>query len=166
MGSLRDELTVDLQASAPEIQLGLTRAGVTGVQKAIRIRHEGHEKTFAAEISCTVDLDPAQKGLMVAIPVLAGAFLRIVNGVLVDHFGPKKTGMFAQAVVIAGLAAVIRSYFPKLTAIQVKEIILNSVVKVNHVVTIPGKGKIQFSELCKMGGIVNAFNAVKLAASY
>src|SRR6185312_6432113 len=37
-------------------------------------------------------------------PVLAGAALRIVNGVLVDHFGPKKTGIFAQSVVIAGLA--------------------------------------------------------------
>jgi GTP cyclohydrolase IV len=73
MGNLRDELTVDLQASAPEIQLGLTRAGVTGVQKAIRIRHEGHEKTFAAEISCTVDLDPAQKGVhMSRFPELFG----------------------------------------------------------------------------------------------
>jgi GTP cyclohydrolase I/GTP cyclohydrolase-4 len=73
MGSLRDELTVDLQASAPEIQLGLTRAGVTGVQKAIRIRHEGHEKMFAAEISCTVDLDPAQKGVhMSRFPELFG----------------------------------------------------------------------------------------------
>ena len=55
--------TADLQASLPAVQLGLTRAGVTGVQKAIRIRHEGHEKTFAAEISCTVDLDPRQKGV-------------------------------------------------------------------------------------------------------
>ena len=64
---------VDLQASAPEIQLGLTRAGVTGVQKAIRIRYEGHEKTFAAEISCTVDLDPGQKGVhMSRFPELFG----------------------------------------------------------------------------------------------
>ena len=55
--------TGDLQASVPEIQLGLTRAGVTGVQKAIRIRHEGREKTFSAEISCTVDLNPRQKGV-------------------------------------------------------------------------------------------------------
>src|SRR3954462_11710668 len=63
----------DLQASAPEIQLGLTRAGVTGVQKAIRIRYEGHEKTFAAEISCTVDLDPGQKGVhMSRFPELFG----------------------------------------------------------------------------------------------
>src|SRR3954465_2850675 len=63
----------DLQASTPEIQLGLTRAGVTGVQKAIRIRYEGHEKTFAAEISCTVDLDPGQKGVhMSRFPELFG----------------------------------------------------------------------------------------------
>jgi GTP cyclohydrolase I/GTP cyclohydrolase-4 len=65
--------TVDMQASTPEVQLGLTRAGVTGVQKAIRIRHEGREKTFAAEISCTVDLDPAQKGVhMSRFPELFG----------------------------------------------------------------------------------------------
>src|SRR5580765_2846895 len=63
MSSTRSDVTVDTQASLPEVQLGLTRAGVTGVQKAIQIRHEGHEKTFAAELSCTVDLDPAQKGV-------------------------------------------------------------------------------------------------------
>ena len=64
---------LDLQASLPDVQLGLTRAGVTGVQKAVRIRHEGHEKTFAARISCTVDLDPAQKGVhMSRFPELFG----------------------------------------------------------------------------------------------
>jgi GTP cyclohydrolase I/GTP cyclohydrolase-4 len=73
MASARNEVTVDLQASTPEIQLGLTRAGVTGVQKAIRIRHERREKTFSAEISCTVDLDPAQKGVhMSRFPELFG----------------------------------------------------------------------------------------------
>ena len=73
MADTRRDATVDLQASLPEVQLGLTRAGVTGVQKAIRIRHEGHEKTFAAEISCTVDLDPAQKGVhMSRFPELFG----------------------------------------------------------------------------------------------
>ncbi|HST18605.1 MAG TPA: GTP cyclohydrolase MptA [Gaiellaceae bacterium] len=73
MADIRDAPTVDLQASAPDVSLGLTRAGVTGVQKAIRIRHEGREKTFAAEISCTVDLDPAQKGVhMSRFPELFG----------------------------------------------------------------------------------------------
>jgi len=73
MAETRNVFTADMQASAPEIRLGLTRAGVTGVQKAIRIRHEGREKTFAAEISCTVDLDPKQKGVhMSRFPELFG----------------------------------------------------------------------------------------------
>ena len=73
MADVHGSVIGDLQASAPDVQLGLTRAGVTGVQKAIRIRHEGHEKTFAAEISCTVDLDSAQKGVhMSRFPELFG----------------------------------------------------------------------------------------------
>jgi len=73
MAGPRSDSIVDLQASRPEIRLGLTRAGVTGVQKAIRIRHEGREKTFAARIDCTVDLDPAQKGVhMSRFPELFG----------------------------------------------------------------------------------------------
>jgi GTP cyclohydrolase I/GTP cyclohydrolase-4 len=53
----------DLQASEPEVRLGLSRAGVRGVSKAIRIRYGEHEKLIAAEIECTVDLDGAQKGV-------------------------------------------------------------------------------------------------------
>jgi len=53
----------DLQASLPEVQLGLSRAGVTGVSKAIRIRYAETEKLIAADIECTVDLDPGQKGV-------------------------------------------------------------------------------------------------------
>ncbi len=49
-------------------------------------------------------LSPAQKGMMVAVPVLSGAVLRLVAGVLVDHIGPKKTGVLGQLVVLAGLA--------------------------------------------------------------
>lgn len=53
----------DLQASASDIAIGLSRAGVTGVQKAIRLRYGRAEKLISAEIDCTVDLDPAQKGV-------------------------------------------------------------------------------------------------------
>jgi GTP cyclohydrolase I/GTP cyclohydrolase-4 len=56
-------LEEDLQASLPEVRLGLSRAGVTGVKKAIRIRYGDVEKLIAAEIECTVDLDRAQKGV-------------------------------------------------------------------------------------------------------
>jgi GTP cyclohydrolase-4 len=63
MTDLRNVFREDLQASKPEVRLGLSRAGVTGVSKAIRIRYGELEKLIAAEIECTVDLDPAQKGV-------------------------------------------------------------------------------------------------------
>ncbi|HEY6068059.1 MAG TPA: GTP cyclohydrolase MptA [Gaiellaceae bacterium] len=53
----------DLQASTPDVRLGLSRAGVQGVSKAIRLRWGDAEKVISAEIDCTVDLDPAQKGV-------------------------------------------------------------------------------------------------------
>jgi GTP cyclohydrolase-4 len=53
----------DLQAAEPEVRLGLSRAGVRGVSKAIRIRYGDSEKLIAAQIDCTVDLDQAQKGV-------------------------------------------------------------------------------------------------------
>jgi len=49
-------------------------------------------------------LTPAQKGFMVAVPVLSGAILRLGAGLMVDHIGPKKTGLIGQLIVLAGLA--------------------------------------------------------------
>jgi GTP cyclohydrolase IV len=63
MSDARKLLEHDLQAAAPEVRLGLSRAGVSGVNKAIRIRHGDAEKLISATIDCTVDLDPAQKGV-------------------------------------------------------------------------------------------------------
>jgi GTP cyclohydrolase IV len=57
------ELLADLQASTPEVRLGLSRAGVRGVSKAIRLRWGDAEKMIAAEIDCSVDLDAARKGV-------------------------------------------------------------------------------------------------------
>jgi MFS transporter, NNP family, nitrate/nitrite transporter len=54
-------------------------------------------------IANSLHLDPAHKGLMVATPVLAGAALRVVLGLLVDRFMAKRVGVGAQVVVIAGL---------------------------------------------------------------
>ena len=56
-------LVRDVQASAPPVGLALSRAGVTGVHKAIRIRRGDHEILMAAEIDCTVDLARDQKGV-------------------------------------------------------------------------------------------------------
>ncbi|HSC91892.1 MAG TPA: GTP cyclohydrolase MptA [Gaiellaceae bacterium] len=60
---MRDVLHDDLQASPPEVRIGLSRAGVHGIEKAIRFRHRGVERQIHAEIDCVVDLDPAQKGV-------------------------------------------------------------------------------------------------------
>jgi len=58
---------------------------------------------MAVLIAKDLHLNPGQKGLMVAVPVLAGALLRIVNGVLVGQFHPRLTGLAMQLIVIAGL---------------------------------------------------------------
>jgi len=64
---------IDLQASTPDVRIGLSRAGVTGVQKAVRMQHGGQDALVSAEIDCFVDLDPAQKGVhMSRFPELFG----------------------------------------------------------------------------------------------
>jgi GTP cyclohydrolase I/GTP cyclohydrolase-4 len=53
--------------------MGLSRVGVTGVQKAVRMQHGGEPALVSAEIDCFVDLDPAQKGVhMSRFPELFG----------------------------------------------------------------------------------------------
>ncbi|HMA70001.1 MAG TPA: nitrate/nitrite transporter [Xanthobacteraceae bacterium] len=60
---------------------------------------------LGVQISKDLDLYPAQTGLMVAVPVLSGAALRIVAGVMVDRLQPKLTGIILQVIVIASLLA-------------------------------------------------------------
>ncbi len=58
---------------------------------------------LGVQIANDLGLTHAQKGLMVATPVLAGALLRMVMGVLVDHLKPKMAGAIGQVIVIAAL---------------------------------------------------------------
>lgn len=58
---------------------------------------------LAVQMATDLQLSPSQKGLMVATPVLAGALLRIVMGVLVDQIKPKMAGLVGQVVVIISL---------------------------------------------------------------
>jgi NNP family nitrate/nitrite transporter-like MFS transporter len=60
---------------------------------------------LAPSIAASLALTPAEKGFMVATPTLAGAILRIVNGLLVDRIGPKRSGAISQIIVIAGLVS-------------------------------------------------------------
>jgi len=78
-------------------------------------------------------------------------------------------GTSMAAPVVTGLAALIREYYPRLTALQVKEIILTSAVKPSHTVTVAVDGvpkQVQLSDISVTGGVVNAYEALKLAASY
>ncbi|MDB5157425.1 MAG: peptidase [Mucilaginibacter sp.] len=78
-------------------------------------------------------------------------------------------GTSMAAPTVSGLAALIREYYPALKANEVKDIILQSVVKVSHFVMIRQKGKlirVPFTAVCNSGGIVNAYNALKLAETY
>ncbi|MES1262971.1 MAG: MFS transporter, partial [Peristeroidobacter soli] len=59
---------------------------------------------LAVQMSADLQLNAAQKGFMVALPVLAGALLRVVFGVLVDRLRPRRAGIIGQIIVITGLA--------------------------------------------------------------
>ena len=58
---------------------------------------------LGVQIAQDLHLTSAQKGLMVATPILSGALLRIVMGVLVDHLKPKLAGSIGQVIVLASL---------------------------------------------------------------
>lgn len=74
------------------------------------------------------------------------------------------SGTSMAAPAAAGVAAILRSYYPELSAKQVKDIMINSVAKQDGQVTKPGTTeKVAFTELCVSGGIVSATNAVALA---
>jgi GTP cyclohydrolase-4 len=53
----------DVQASLPATQVGLSRVGVTGVDKVIRVKTDGVENLFYANFECFVDLNPKQAGV-------------------------------------------------------------------------------------------------------
>ncbi len=66
--------------------------------------------------------------------------------------------------MVSGVTALLYSYFPHLTMKQVKDIILKSTFRPNQIVNKPQtKTQVQFSSLSVTGGIVNAYNAIKIA---
>jgi cell wall-associated protease len=79
-------------------------------------------------------------------------------------------GTSMAAPVVSGLAAVVLSYYPELKPQDLRDIIIKSVVKVNHKVKLKNERgeslKVPFSDLCNSGGVVNLYNALKLAETY
>ena len=73
-------------------------------------------------------------------------------------------GTSMASPTVAGVAAILRAYFPELTARQVREIIMKTAVPVTEKVYKPGtEDLVSFDELCATGGYINAYEAVKMA---
>ena len=81
-----------------------------------------------------------------------------------DKYAPN-SGTSMAAPSAAGVAALVRSYYPQLSASQVKHILMNSGIKINFKVIKPGTKdeKVSFSDLSVSGRVVNAYNALKMA---
>ena len=82
---------------------------------------------------------------------------------------PKNAYEFAQGTsmaspLVAGVAALIFSQYPKLSAAQVKQILMESGLSINKKVTLENGEIVSFSELSKSGKIVNAYNALIMAS--
>jgi subtilisin family serine protease len=78
----------------------------------------------------------------------------------------RDSGTSMAAPVVSGLAALVMDYYPNLTASDVHDIIVKSVTKLSdQMVVRPGEDKqrVPFGSLSASGGIVNAYNALKMA---
>jgi subtilisin family serine protease len=76
------------------------------------------------------------------------------------------SGTSMACPVVAGVAAFLLEYYPNLSAKQLKYIIEKSAVPISEKVKLPGTDeKVNLSDISKSGGIVNAYEAVKLAAT-
>ena len=94
-----------------------------------------------------------------------------IHSTFPDNAYKKISGTSMASPATAGVAALVRSYYPKLSASQVKHIIMNSGTKIDLMVTKPGstsranpKGElVPFADLSVSGRVVNAYNAVRMA---
>ena len=76
-----------------------------------------------------------------------------------------QSGTSMASPVVAGVAALVKSYYPSLSGQDLRDILINSYTDYkSSKVLIPGSTKkVAFSKLCSTGGIVNAFSALKMA---
>ncbi len=76
----------------------------------------------------------------------------------------KESGTSMASPSTAGVAALIMSYFPELTALEVKDVLMKSTRKFDNLqVQKPDGGKTKLDQLTITGGLLNAYDAVKLA---
>ncbi len=88
-----------------------------------------------------------------------------IYSTLPDNKYKNLDGTSMASPVTAGVAAVIMSYFPEFTALEVKEIIRQSTRKFDNlkINTPGGNGEIEFSQMSSTGGLINLYEAIKIA---
>lgn len=79
---------------------------------------------LGVHIAQDLGLSPGQKGLMVAIPILFGALLRVPLGTMVDHLGPRRTGQIGQVIVMGALAWAWLAGLPTLGSVYAMGVLL------------------------------------------
>jgi hypothetical protein len=68
------------------------------------------------------------------------------------------------APVVAGVAALVKSYYPELSAAELKVCLESTVTPISYKVKKPGTEElVDFKDLCIKSGVVNAYNALKKA---
>jgi len=73
-------------------------------------------------------------------------------------------GTSMASPMVAGVAALLKSYYPKLTMFEIRDIIFASVQPIDYETALPGDTKkVPFSSLSNTGGVVNVYNAVTMA---
>ncbi|MEO6328234.1 MAG: S8 family serine peptidase [Ginsengibacter sp.] len=82
-----------------------------------------------------------------------------------NNYG-KLSGTSFSCPIVAGVAALVLEYYPDLSAAQLKYVIEKSASPVSEKIDVPGSDeKVNLSDISKSGGIVNAYEAIKLAST-
>ena len=115
---------------------------------------------------------------MLKVLVVHGAGMNMRGKAQVDIFAPgvdirsttpengyeDLSGTSMASPVVAGVAALVMAYFPELSPAQVKQILLDSSMKVSERVLRPSDGQmVPFADLSRTGGIVNVYRALQMA---
>ena len=177
----RDDAAVERAAEVLDLIRRLrSLAGRLDRQDVVRLlQHADHSPVARVVAAVIADLAIAD---VVAHRAVGDAFLDLAHRVrqAVDVFAPGSdvnsaapgnkyeahSGTSFAAPVVSGIAALVMSYYPSLTAADVRKVILESATPLKDtVVAMPGEDRtIRFGELSVTGAVVNAYNALKLAA--
>ncbi|AHJ96556.1 S8 family peptidase [Hymenobacter swuensis] len=148
-GNENNDLDKTLQYPAPVFQSGQRIPNMITVGASARLNDESLAADFSNFGKTQVDVFAPGHQIYSTLP--GGKYGNL-------------SGTSMAAPVVTGIAATLKSYFPQLTAAQLKRIILASAQPVHTKVRQPGSTKlIDFAELSSTGGIVNLYRAVQLA---